>query len=157
MRKYVACLIVAMAFLGCNKHKNIEEKIVDAVGKKCKGGSECIITMRELTDFSWDKMYVFDYRATSEDIEKVVGADIITSFEEFTKYIIFTFAGKVVFYEKYDMAVEGFIDVTFRDKEVVFDIPYDTKYRVYTPDSAVFKVEKKGLNKGVYYELHQVH
>jgi len=132
---------------GCHSN-TMEGRIANAIRKSCKSDT-CTIRIRNLTDFTWDKMYVFKYGATREEINKAIGAPL-EHYTEFTRKIIFVSGRKIVFSEEEKTNIEGLVD-----NEVVFDLLDTVNYRVYTVDQAVFRAREKPFDKGKYYELEQ--
>ena len=115
----------------------------------CQYADTCIVRITELTNFAWDRMYVFSYRATRDDIRKSLGVEL-PQYTEFTRKIVFLKEGKVIHSEEYPSNVEGLMN-----GEVVFDIPDNSVHKDYTPDTAVFNVTRRNFEKGVWFELKQ--
>ena len=147
----LAIVILALVLLeSCGnksiKPNSVEGKLVARINSTCQDSSVCTIRVRDVTNFDWDKMYVFKYTATSDQMNKAVGLPL-PPYEEFERKIIFVGGGKVVYSEADPTDVEKPID-----QEVVFYIPDDALYKSYGRDS-VFRVTKKSFSNGVYYEL----
>ncbi len=132
---------------GCFK-KTVEDKIVSHIEKSCKE-FPCIIRIKEITDFNWDKMYVFDYSADVGEIEKVVGV-YIPNTTRLTRKIIFTENGKVVSYDELPTNIENIVN-----NEIVFDNIRDYSYKIYTIENAVFEAQKYLSGDNTYYKLKQ--
>ena len=145
--KIVYALMLTTIF-SC-KRNNIESKIADRVEDICTSSS-CTIDMENLTDFSWDKMYVFKYTAPQDEVINVVGS-IPERFTEFTRKIIFTSNGKIVYSEEGQTDISGLVK-----GEVVFDIPDSVNFKSYEIEKAIFKADKKEFERGYYYELTQI-
>jgi len=147
----LAIVILALVLLeSCGRKSinpnSVEGKLVARINSTCQDSSVCTIRVRDVTNFDWDKMYVFKYTATSDQMNKAVGLPL-PPYEEFERKIIFVGGGKVVYSEADPTDVEKPID-----QEVVFYIPDDALYKSYGRDS-VFRVTKKSFSNGVYYEL----
>jgi hypothetical protein len=154
MRKINFSITVAFAVLilsSCSKHSNFEATIADKIKNSCKENSECTINVKDLTDFNWDKMFVFKYNASLEDVNKVVGANA-GKYTEFMRRIIFTLNNKVVFNEEQPTNIEG-----LTEGEIVFDIPDSLTYKSYDVNTAIFLSRTRESNSTTYYELTQVH
>jgi len=150
----LAIVILALVLLeSCGRKSinpnSVEGKLVARINSTCQDSSVCTIRVRDVTNFDWDKMYVFKYTATSDQMNKAVGLPL-PPYEEFERKIIFVGGGKVVYSEADPTDVEKPID-----QEVVFYIPDDALYKSYGRDS-VFRVTKKSFSNGVYYELRLV-
>jgi len=125
---------------------SIEGKLVTKINSTCGQSSNCTIGLRDVTDFDWDRAYVFRYTARKSEIEKVIGAPF-PRYEEFERSIIFLNGGKVVYSEADPTDVEGLLN-----NQVVFDIADGDSYKSYSPESR-FEVRRKNFQRGVYYEL----
>jgi len=137
-------LAVLLLMSGCATN-NVQKKIADKVND-CNS-STCMITITQLTDFHWEKMIVFNYVVSLDEINKAIGTDY-PYWEEYTRPIIFLYKKKIVHYENNRANLEHIID-----GQVVFDYPDSLKYKVYTPRNSVFKAKKVTMQDGVYYEL----
>jgi hypothetical protein len=102
-----------------------------------------------VTDFKWDKFYVFKYTAHRDVVEKAIGKTL-KDYKEFHRRIVFTEKGNVVFHEEEPTDIEHVMN-----NEVVCDIPDSSDFRVYDAD-AVFTVQKVSTSDGSYYQLHKV-
>lgn len=131
------------------KSNTFESKITKKIESNCKQNS-CTISIKDVTDFTWDKMYVFKYNVTLEEVNKVLGLNF-ANYTEFTRKIIFTSGGKVVYREEEKTNIEGLVN-----NEVVFDIPDTINYKAYNIEDAKFTVIEKEFDKGKYFELTQI-
>ncbi len=148
MIKHILIIIILLTFTGCSE-LNIEKKIVNTIEDNCIKENKCIIIIKELTNFNWDRMYVFKYNTTSEDIRNVIGSTP-PHFTEFSRKIIFKLNSSIVHYEEECSNVEG-----LTNGEVIFDLNENEIYKEYTIEDAVFFGEKLEFDKGVYYKLKQ--
>jgi hypothetical protein len=128
---------------------SIEGKLVTKIKTTCGESTGCTIRLRDVTDFDWDRVYVFNYAVTKDQIEKVIGAPF-PQYEEFKRSIVFLKGGKVVNSEADPTDIESVIN-----DQVVFDIAAQGNYRVYSSESR-FEVQRKNFSRGVYYELRLI-
>jgi len=126
---------------------NIERKI-GSKGKNCGTVSNCTVIISQLTDFAWDKMFVFDATESLQDINKIMGIDYSQYFEDYTRSIIFTKNNQIVHNENNKWDPEDAVD-----GEVIFDYPDSVKYTIYTPTSAQFTLKMKHSGTKTYYIL----
>jgi hypothetical protein len=124
---------------------SIEGKLVTAINTTCRESSTCTIRLRDVTDFNWDRVYVFTTTSQSE-IEKVIGAPF-PGYQEFQRSIIFFNGGKIVYSESLPTDIERPLK-----NQVMFDIAGRSNYRVYSSESQ-FEVERKNDERAVYYKL----
>jgi hypothetical protein len=155
MRRFVGILLASLAFFcvgsGCRKEpgSRFEDKLVSEVTTKCQNRFPCTFRMKDITDFGWDKMYVFKYTARRNLVEKVLGTSI-HDFKEFHRKIVFSYKGNVVLYEEEPTNVEHPIK-----NEVAFDIPDTSDYREYGP-GVLFSIDRIENPEGAYYQLRAV-
>jgi hypothetical protein len=131
-----------------NPH-SIEGKLVTQIKITCGESTGCTIRLRDVTDFDWDRVYVFNDAVTKEQIEKVIGAPF-PRYEEFKRSIIFLNGGKVVYSEADPTDIESVIN-----DQVVFDLTYGNNYKAYSSGSR-FEVQRKNFSRGVYYQLRLI-
>lgn len=129
--------------------RTFEDKIVDKIKDSCKE-FPCSIRIGEITDFEWNKLYVFNYGASPSQIEKVVGRYVPEN-TKFTRKIIFTNKGKIVHYEELQTNVEATIN-----NQVYFDDTVEKGYEIYSVNNANFKAQKYSEGKIIYYQLNQI-
>lgn len=147
-RLYVLTLLILLMF-GCSKSRVIEQRIGKRIDD-CKSADACIIRIKDLTDFQWDKMYVFEYGARLEQIEKALGTKY-PDYVEFKRRIVFLKGGGIVHREDEPTDIERLVN-----GQVSFAESYTNPVWSFTPETAVFRGEKKEFSEGVYYVLTQV-
>src|SRR6185436_10946050 len=128
---------------------NVEGRLVANIKKNCQGPTVCKIRLRDVTNFDWDKVYVFDYTATEDEIAKVVGFPL-PRYDQFRRKMIFVDAGKLAYSEAEPTDIESLIN-----DQIVFGIPDNESYREFGRDP-LFEVNKRSFSRGVYYELKLV-
>ena len=133
---------------GCNK--SIEDKIGKKIEDECSSKTACVISIKTITDFEWEKMYVFGSSARLEDINKALGFEY-PYYKEFSRIIVFMDNGKIVYHEENSSNVEH-----LEDKDVIFNYGHSLKYSSYNMSDAVFKAQINQIENGVYYELTPV-
>jgi hypothetical protein len=140
-------LMCSVCLFSCNKD-TIEDKIVSNIERNCLQ-FPCTVTINKITDFDWNKMYVFSYSASSDQIETVTGIRIVEN-KEFTRKLIFTKDSKMVHYDELPTNIEGIID-----NQVGFDDDGNYSYKIYSVENAVFEAQKYLQSDGTYYHLKQ--
>ncbi|HYW71744.1 MAG TPA: hypothetical protein VE961_11955 [Pyrinomonadaceae bacterium] len=139
---------IVIFLIGCGGSRTIEQQIGERL-KAC-GSQPCIVRITDVTDFPWDKMYVFEAGATHEQIEKSLGTTF-PDYVEFTRRIVFLKNGKIIRREEQPADVEHPVN-----GQVAFAETYTDPYWAFTPANAVFRGEQKRFSGGVYYLLVQV-
>lgn len=150
MRSLIVGILFPVIFESCGTKivdpLSIEGKLVTRINTTCGDFSNCTIRLRDVTEFDWDRVYVFKYNARKAEIEEVIGAPF-PIYDEFKRSMIFLNRGTVVYSEVEPTDVERLIN-----NEVVFDIADKDVYRSYSSQSQ-FQVKRKNFQGGVYYEL----
>lgn len=88
-------LFLSISFSSC-KDKSIAAKLYS----NCEGQNKCIRHVKDVTNFKWDKVYIFSIGASLEDIEKTLGVPY-KQWQDVGDRIIFVENGKVVYHEEY--------------------------------------------------------
>jgi hypothetical protein len=108
------------------------------------------VKIKDVTDFQWDQMHVFESGATLDKIEKSLGTNF-PDYVEYTRRIVFLKDGKIVRREDqptdFERPTNGAVGFAETGKD---------QHWSYTPETAVFRAEKKSFDGGVYYVLTQV-
>jgi hypothetical protein len=147
-------LALVLSLGGCNgcgsATRPFERKLLSAIKDKCQRESPCIIRIKDLTDFPWDKMYAFIYASDRHELEETLGSKV-PNFDEFSPKIVFMDKGKIALLENQRYEVSGHVP-----DELVFDFPDNKHYRVYDSDAA-FRVTKVETSKVSYYKLDLIH
>lgn len=96
-------LIISLipVFISCSP-KKIETKIIRTLERNCPGDT-CTINLGELTDFEWEKMYLFDDWASPEKIAAATGIEYKKAgqFPNGYRKMIFVNAKKIVHEEEF--------------------------------------------------------
>lgn len=132
------CLVVLlMALFKCSDHSlTIESFARDVIEKECLTSQSCIVSISKLTHFEWDKMYVFEYNFSDEQIEQKIHHKFSRRLE-FTKVWLFMRGDSIVYFEEHEIDFER---PTKRD--LIFPKGSE-KFAEFTPSSAVFNVSTK--------------
>ncbi len=146
----VAMVFSVLAFAGCKPGtSNFDKKIIQYFQAQCHQNSPCVVEVRNLTNFEWDTMYAFDYRAQKVDVEEVVHRKI-TEFREFSRTLIFTRNGDIVLISQQPAGIEKPLF-----HEVEFDVSETSGYKAY-PANVRFRItEVKDLHLD-YFFLKQI-
>ena len=110
-----------------------------------KGTGNCIITLKQITDFSWDTVYFIN---NSDAASSIIKRDYPDD-GGYATSVVFLYKGKIAYYENEETGVESLL----KGEVVVDDGSPDTiGYKMFLPDNAVFKGTKIN-DKIEYYEL----
>ena len=153
MRSLIVGILFLVIFGSCGiktvDPNSIEGKLVTRIKTTCGESSGCNIRLRDVTDFAWDRVYVFKTIATQYQIEEIIGAPF-PQYEEFKRSMIFLKGRKLVYGEAEPTDVEAPVK-----NQVIFDIPDTDSYRSYSPESR-FEVTRKSYDERGYYKLNLI-
>lgn len=131
--------------VGCNSGKGKIEGNIIADIERCENTSNCIINLSEYTDFEWDRVCVFWYNATPDEIYEALGQGI--EGKEFHDKMVFTLDGRVVYIEERKVDFDGLHDC------IVFETIDNNPTICFDKKNASFVVETNQSSKGTYYVL----
>lgn len=138
---------------GCQP--SVKELLIEKIESECRNFdqvSSCTISIKDFTDFAWEKMYVFSGPAEPENMSKALGFSCNCSFlPDDCMRLVFINDQNVVHVEDY--SVDSYKRLQFRALDWLND-----KIPVYTPSSARFYVLRRPneLNQragGYLYDL----
>jgi len=140
-------VLLSCCLVGCQSNNTFEGEILAEI-KLCSDEEICTVNMSQIMDFEWDKMYVFKYNATYDDVKNAIGTEPF-KFTEFTRKVVFSLNGKVVYFRELPTDISGVLE-----NQIIFDINDAESYKFYPLEKAVFKVSKEKIKEGEYfYEL----
>jgi hypothetical protein len=130
--------------------RSIERKIGKRIDN-CQPNTDCIIKIAEITDFQWDKMFVFHYGVPFDEIQKHIGTEY-GSYKEFKRQLVFIKDGKVIHQENLLTHISDTVDGAVQFDGLEYNHPL-----LFTPDTAVFKAQKYTVGYGdINYSLIQI-
>lgn len=135
----VLVILVGCSSGGQNKKQqaDLQQKLSAAVEKKRQSDERVVIQMKSLTDFEWDKFYVFDPYSNAEEVRETLGFDTT-----------------IMAYSRIKDTDSHNLLVFVRDKQVVVFIDYPRgagdfdklkRREGYTPAEAIFEVKAEGM------------
>jgi uncharacterized protein YigE (DUF2233 family) len=141
MRLLAALSPLMVFFLISCKDDSIAAKLY----RKCNGQEKCLQPLKSVTNFKWQKVYVFRAGASLEEIEKVLGIPY-KQWQDIGDRIIFVDNGQVVYHEDYFPYPEH-VENGSTQFELSIE-PYVGEF-----DKAMFSVTKQKTEKGDWYYL----
>lgn len=138
-----------LSLIGCqnaNKGK-LERKIEKHIENQCSNDI-CTIDLSDITEFQWDKLYVFNESATLDTIENVIGQNY-PFFTDIARRMVFINSNNIIVYHEdvFPLASQ------FVNGQVLFNLSENVTYRLFS--HKVFEVRKYYTEKGYYYVLDQ--
>jgi hypothetical protein len=142
MRKVLYHLLLIQCFfiVGCRNSDSIAERLY----LKCGDEQACRLPLKDVTDFKWDKVYVFPVGASLEEIDQALGFHY-KQWEDIGERIIFVSNNQVVYHEDFFPYPE------MKNGTTQFELshpPYIGQY-----NEAVFSVKREETEGGKYFYL----
>lgn len=150
-KMYFLLSVVGVAiFINCSSQLNQLEKKVGEIHENCDKPDSCLFILKNCVDFEWDTVCFIEGVDNPEFVKQFINADY-KGYKEGTEPIIFKKNGQVIYYENniYD------IESNKRGSISVSDSMFNNAY-IYTPKTAVFRIEKVETSNGVFYILHHL-
>ncbi|NET37570.1 MAG: hypothetical protein F6K19_37055 [Cyanothece sp. SIO1E1] len=144
--KYKLILFGAVFVFGCST--KVSDKILSTL-EKCDP-SNCIFNMEEVTDFEWDRMYIFGEYSDQEYITRVIGMEWSGSMvSDGNKRFVFIDKDTVVYVEDYS---PNQVNIQFRPLDWMGD-----EIANYNRNEAIFTVVKREVkpnSSSYFYDLY---
>jgi len=138
-----------LIFFNSSCYHSFDNKTLHWIKNNCNQNKDCILNINDLTDFKWDKSYVFGATA-SENINRVLGFNY-PYYREFSTLIMFLKNNEIVYHQEIDSNIEK-VD----NNEIVFIGNDSINYVSITHQNERFKVQVDSTEDGVYYKLIQL-
>lgn len=123
-----------LTFSACKK--SLQNQLADKIEKDCgtNPGPKCRIVLSEVTQFKWDKVYLFGSWTEADSISRNIGFKYNGdgTYDD-TQHLVFTNGKQIVYQED--------IDYLNGDKKILFDDSADSLFqtkRSYTRSEAIF-------------------
>ena len=140
-------LLFAVGSTGCNRNRvsasSIEGQIGHAIEERCPKTSDCLIRLRDVTSFNWDKMFYFDYAVSPAEREKAVGVQLET--EEFRRQLVFLRGESIVRNSLLPTDIERPIE-----NEIVFQVAKQTDW-ITCDSEAQFTATRGNQGTGIVF------
>ena len=130
-----------------------EKSIADIISEHIDGNFEekgIVIYFADFTDFQWDKMMIFNYPTSIEEVETALGVEYDNSMD-LVSGMIFVRDGEVVYDEIFEY--------NYMETASFFAYPQNKinakpNYRVFLKEDAYFLAIRSENDKGYYYRLY---
>ena len=126
----------------------INKMIGEYVSKNCEANKPCKIQIKDATNFSWDKLYVFDRAVESDVISELLGIKYSSTSPYYSRKWFFVKDNQIVQTEEHILYE---IDKSVDNGDVLIEEANPKeKYSIFTEDS-LFEVSKNKLNADEHY------
>ncbi|NER07376.1 MAG: hypothetical protein F6K17_34840, partial [Okeania sp. SIO3C4] len=142
-------IIISVSLFTENK-ESLERRVLDRVNS-CEE-DKCFLSIKDLTEFDWDSLYIFDYYTSEDEIEEIIGCKLkdynekYSSSQGYIKLVIFKFENKIIYLEEWRTHISN-----IPENEIIFASTGNSYFKSYSIDSSVFIVEKIKLKENKYY------
>lgn len=147
---YLITVILIVFFITVYPRNNqVEQRIIDYINENYQG-ENVVIDLKHFTDFDWDRVMIFKYPTTAEEIENELGVQYEKSLD-LTSGIVFVLNDEIVYDEVFENDYDGPPHFFIYPQS---DINAKTNYRVFSKEDADFLGEKRTHENGTYYVLY---
>lgn len=149
-RLMIIFLVLLMLIVaGCQTERSLSDQIIQTIDRKSNVNGVCDISLKEITDFKWDKAVIFQVGNSDEEISNALGikyegpTDLMSG-------LVFVLDHKIVHEElipyqtEHPTNLQIFIEKKAKDLNCV----------AFTLENAVLKGSKEELDGVTYYSIH---
>lgn len=142
-------IVVCCVAVSCANERRTADTIMEYVDENY-GGNDIVIYLADFTDFQWDKMMIFNYPTSVEEVKSALGVEYDNSMD-LVSGMIFVRDNKVV--------CDEIFECDYVETAKFFAYPQDeinTKpnYRVFLKEEAYFLAIRSENDNGYYYRLY---
>ncbi len=134
--KYLGCLLLFLLIL-VSCERSMHSRVIKAVQINCSDSKKCQISIDKLTNFEWQKMYIFGQITTQDEISDAIGFEYNgTLVPEDENRIIFCSNNKVTQEDTWSYKTSGGSILNF----IPLKDSTRQKYICYSKIDAVFNI-----------------
>ncbi|MGI4737037.1 MAG: hypothetical protein ACRYG7_17845 [Janthinobacterium lividum] len=133
-------LLIIVVTTGCNR--SVASKLISTIDQTCatQAASKCKVTLKDVTPFTWDKLYFFGSWTTSDAIKQAIGPNYRgDDVPDDYRRMLFMQGGKVVYEEDFQSLDYTKSTIEFPD---LIDSLSHAKSPFLTPGNALFIADK---------------
>ncbi|WP_127579444.1 hypothetical protein [Paenibacillus koleovorans] len=144
-----AFMLLSLVFFiaGCTTSADVREKVINDINSKCVN-SACQITLKDIIDFKWDKIIIFQVGSSSAEISKTAGVEYKGK-TDLMSGMLFLLDNKIVHEEKVPYDPEQPSKLQFTIEKA----PKDPNCIMFTADEAVVIGSKVQIDGKNYYQV----
>lgn len=143
--RYYIIGFITISFTICGCQKRVSDNILETINKEMKSSEDCVVSIKSVTAFEWDTMFVFGELTQREEIEKAIGFSYNLNsgyVRDGYKKLMFTLNHEVVYEEDIKIEVNNYIEFN----SVNDSLHLSKLYLYYSNAEAIFKVKKVKSN-----------
>lgn len=141
-------LLVILFFVVLSNKNHLSDRIIKFIDNNYDENNICILRMKEITDFKWDKMLIYQVGSSETAISEALGVEYKDSVDLMSG-IVFVYENKII----YKQSIPYNPDHPSELLLFVGDIFREPNYRVFTPDDASFEGSRWEKNGQFYYKI----
>jgi len=145
-----AFVILLFSLYRSNLNNNkLSNKIIEYIDNNAENNTEnntCILSMRDITEFTWDKMLIYQVGSSNIEISEILGVGFEDSID-LSSGMIFIYEDKIVYKES----------MLYNPDQLSNRLFYvdhgQPQYMEFTPNDAIFDGNRKETDDNSYYYI----
>ena len=151
MKKIYIVILFLLLLVGCSNKYYLSDKIISEIDKNCNENNFIQLSLKEITNFKWDKCVVFETSCDNYKISEALGVKY-NGIADLHSGIVFVYDNKIV----YEETIPYDPDHPKNFNYLVEKLSGGPTCVVYTYDNAVLKAAKRRIDDRYYYSLTAV-
>ncbi|MFC3800911.1 hypothetical protein [Cohnella sp. GCM10012308] len=145
----VTAITMTLLIAGCSAPISLADSIMKGIDLRCGELSSCSISMRDITDFKWDKVVVFQVGSSNPEVSHALGFEYHGS-TDLMSGIIFVSDNKIVA----EQQIAYYPEKPSKLQVNLEQDPNDPNCASFSSENANFKAGKVVIDGKTYYELN---
>ncbi|MBY9079731.1 hypothetical protein [Paenibacillus sp. CGMCC 1.18879] len=147
--KKIFLVFLMLIVAGCQKERSLSDQIIQTIDRTSNVNGVSAISLKEITDFKWDKVVIFQVGSSDEEINNALGVKYEGP-TDLMSGMVFVLDDKIVHEElipyqtEHPANLQIFIEKKAKDPNCV----------AFTLENAVLKGSKEELDDVTYYSIH---
>ena len=142
-------ILVCCTAVSCANKNSIADTIMDYMDENC-GEKDVILYLADFTDFKWDKMMIFNYPTSAEEVETALGVKYDNAMDLISG-MIFVRDGEIVYDEIFE---HNYVETAKFYAYPQEEINAKPNYRIFLKEEAYFLAIRNENGEGYYYRLY---
>lgn len=144
----VLILILILVYRSLRNDYKLSDKIVKVIESNTDNSNVSLIRVKDITDFEWDKMVIFDLGTSNAEISEALGFKYKDTIDLMSG-MIFVLKNKIVYQERipYNPERQSKLNI------IVNQDPKNTSCRTLLPEYAILEGLKEEIDGKFYYEI----
>lgn len=142
----IVIIVLVMLRKSLSSNNKLSDIIMEYVDNNADKNNNSILSMKNITDFKWDKMLIFMEGSTNSEISEILGVEFNDCID-LSWGMIFMYKNKIIYKESI------FRDPDHSEHKLLYLNCGQPKFIEYTPDDCIFEVNKKIISDNYYYYI----